>query len=73
MKTIVALGLLAVAVVAFVAGLLLVGYAALGTGGLWLAVTDSEAPPNRQSPVEREPRRRDRRGWAGCRCAGPCR
>jgi len=64
-KTLVVLGLavmLAVAVVAFVVGLVLVGYAALGTGGLWLAVTASDTPPDQQGPGNREHSCGGRRG-----------
>lgn len=53
---------LAVAVVAFAADLMLVGYAGIGAGGLWLACVDGQDRPIRPESTEIEKCRRVRRG-----------
>ena len=65
MKAAVLVGLfatLAAAVVAFAAGLLLLGYAAVGSGVLWLALAGERARPSRWAPAEVEHGRRGRHG-----------
>lgn len=56
------LAALAVALVAFVAGLLLLGYASVGSGVLWLALAGERACPSRWEPAEIEHDRRVRHG-----------
>lgn len=53
---------LAVAVIAFVGDLMLVGYAAIGAGGLWLAFADGQDRTLRSESAESEKSGRVRRG-----------
>lgn len=65
MRAVVLAGLLvalAVAVIAFAGDLMIVGYAAIGAGGLWLAFTDGRDRPIRPEPTEIEKPCRARRG-----------
>lgn len=62
-KTLVLTGLvisLAATVAAFTAGLVLLGYAAIGSGLLWLALASERARPSRWTPAEIEHGRRKR-------------
>lgn len=65
MKALVLLGMLAAlaaAVIAFATGLLLLGYAAIGAGVLWLSLAGEQARPSRWKPAEVEHGRRRRHG-----------
>ena len=65
MKALVLLGMLAAlvaAVIAFATGLVLLGYAAIGAGVLWLALAGGQARPSRWAPAETEHDRRRRHG-----------